>query len=189
MAESASAAEAPKSRYAMGSMANLARSLVAILAMMALLFFMVPRSNTVSGPQVDIHGEAVQVAQRTGWPIVEAVGLPPTWKATSARYVRSTSELMTWHAGYQTPGGEYVAIEQTMNPTAKWVGAQTSRAVPSGTLEAAGKTWTRYIRPGKLQNSLLYKPTGTNELTWLVTGTASFEEMALFTGYLQPVKP
>lgn len=189
MAQSAPAAQAPKSRYAMGSMANLVRSLVAILAMMALLFFMVPRSNTTSGPPVDIHGEAVQVVQRTGWPIVEAVNLPGGWKPTSARYVRSTSELMTWHAGYQTPGGEYVAIEQTMNPTAKWVGAQTSRAVPSGTVQASGKTWTRYIRPGKLQNALLYQPTATNELTWLVTGTASFEDMALFASYLQRVRP
>lgn len=176
------------SRYAAGSSANLVRSLLAIIAAMALLYLMVPRVNSVSGPPVDVHGEAVAAAELSGWPLVEAVGLPAGWKPTSARYVRSTSELMTWHAGYQTPEGTYVAIEQTMDPTAKWIGAQTSRAKPSGTIEAAGKTWTRYIRDYKVQNSLLYKPMAPGELTWLITGDASFEDMAAFATYLQPVK-
>lgn len=177
---------APRSRYSMGSSANLVRSLLAILAAMAVLFFMVPRVNSVNGPPVDIHTEAVAAAELSGLPFVEAVGLPEGWRPTSARYVRSTSELMTWHAGYQTPTGTYVAIEQTKKATVKWVGAQTSRAVPSGTISIGGKDWTRYIREFKVQNSLLNKPADPNELTWLVTGDASFEEMQTFIGYLQP---
>lgn len=179
----------PKSRYSLGSSANLVRSLLAIVAMMALLYAIVPRVNSVSGPPVDVHAEAVSAAKVSGWPLVEAVGLPDGWTTTSARYVRSTSDLMTWHAGYQTPSGTYVAIEQTQAATAKWIGAQTSRATPFGTVDIAGKTWTKYLRDYKVQNSLLYTPATADELTWLVTGDAEFADMQVFIEHLQPVVP
>ena len=39
------------------------------------------------------------------------------------RYVRSTDGLMTWHAGYQSPTGNYIALEQTKDATDAWVSA------------------------------------------------------------------
>lgn len=185
--QAVSTPEAPRSRYSMGSSANLVRSLLAILAMMALLFFMVPRVSTVNGPPVDVHAEAVSAARLSGWPLAEAVGLPEGWRPSSARYVRSTSDLMTWHAGYQSPSGTYAAVEQTMDPTFKWIGAQTSRGTPFGTVDIAGKTWTKYLRDYKVQNSLVYKPETKGELTWLVTGDATFEDMQVLIEHLQPV--
>ncbi len=173
----------------MGSTKNLVLSLLAVLGMVAVLVLIVPRVSSVSGPPVDVHATAVDVKERSGWPIVEAVGLPEGWTTTSARYVRTTDGFMTWHAGYQTPSGTYVAVEQTMDPSAKWVEAQTNRAPKIGTLEAGGRTWTKYERDTKVQNSLLDDPETSGDLTTLVTGTASFEEMADFVTYLQPVTP
>ena len=40
-----------------------------------------------------------------------------------------------------------------------------------------------------MQNSLLDDPETSGDLTTLVTGTATFEEMADFVTYLQPVTP
>jgi hypothetical protein len=151
------------------------------------LILLVPRVNSVSGPPVDIHASAVEAAEKSGWPLVEAVGLPEGWTATSARYVRTTDGFMTWHAGYQTPAGTYVAVEQTKDPSRAWVDAQTNRAPREGTLEAAGLTWTKFVRDTKVQNSLLSEPTTPGGLTTLLTGTASFEEMAELAGYLRPV--
>ena len=94
--------------------------------------------------------------------------------------MRTTDGFSTWHAGYQTPSGTYVAVEQTMDPTREWVEAQTNRAPKIGTLEAGGRTWTKYERDTKVQNSLVDDPQAPGELTTLVTGTASFEEMADF---------
>ncbi|HSO65446.1 MAG TPA: DUF4245 domain-containing protein [Ornithinibacter sp.] len=180
---------APPSRYSMGSTKNLVISLFAVLGMVAVLILIVPRVNSVSGPEVDIRATAVDVQQRTGWPIVEAVGLPEGWTPTSARYVRTTDEFMTWHAGYQLPDGTYVAVEQTMDPSRAWTEAQTNRAPKAGTIEAAGRTWTTFERDTKVQNSLLDDPQTTGDLTTLITGTATFEQMADFATYLRPVAP
>jgi hypothetical protein len=180
---------APPSRYSMGSTQNLVLSLLAVLGMVAVLVLIVPRVNSVSGPPVDIHATAVDVQHRTKWPIVEAVGLPEGWTPTSARYVRTTDGFMTWHAGYQLPDGTYVAVEQTKDPNRAWVEAQTNRAPKAGTVEAAGRTWTAFVRDTKVQNSLLDDPKTSGDLTTLVTGTASLEQMADFATYLQPVAP
>jgi hypothetical protein len=178
---------APPSRYSMGSTKSLVLSLLAVLGMVAVLILLVPRVNSVSGPPVDIHATAVDVQKRTQWPIVEAVGLPDGWTPTSARYVRTTDGFMTWHAGYQLPDGTYVAVEQTQDPNQAWVEAQTNRAPKAGTVEAAGRTWTSFVRDTKVQNSLLDDPKTNGDLTTLVTGTATLEQMAEFAGYLKPV--
>ena len=177
------------SRYSLGSAKNLVISLFAVLGMVAVLVLIVPRVSSVSGPPVDVHKTAVEVKAQSGWPIVEAVGLPEGWTTTSARYVRTTGGFSTWHAGYQTPSGTYVAVEQTVDPTREWVEAQTNRAPRIGTLEAGGRTWTKYERDTKVQNSLVDDPQAPGELTTLVTGTATFEEMADFVTYLRPVTP
>ena len=178
-----------KSHYSSGSVPNMVRSLLVIGALMALIWFMVPRVNTLGGPVVDVHSTAVDVAEQSGWPISEAVELPKDWKTTSARYVRGTDGLMTWHAGYQAPSGNYVAVEQTRDATRAWVEAQTNRARRVGELEAAGTTWVKYERGGKVQNSLVDRRTGSGELTTLLTGTATFEELAFVAEHLGPVKP
>ncbi|KGN33952.1 hypothetical protein N802_07745 [Knoellia sinensis KCTC 19936] len=180
-------ASPPRSRYSMGSVPNMVRSLVVIGALMALIFFMTPRVNNLGGPVVDVHGPAVSVAEDSGWPISEAVDLPKEWKTTSARYVRGTDGLMTWHAGYQAPSGNYVAVEQTQDATRAWVEAQINRARRVGEMQAAGITWVKYERGAKVQNSLVDRRTEPGELTTLLTGTATFEEMAFFAEHLEPV--
>ena len=176
-----------RSSYARGSVANMVRSLLVVGALVALLVAVVPRVNTVSQPPVDVASTAVEVARSTGWPIERPEGLPDGWKATSVRYVRSTDGLMTWHAGYQSPAGSYVALEQTRDATARWVSAQTNRAPRTGELRAAGRTWGQYVRTGKLQNSLVDQPTGQGALTTIITGTGTFEELAAFAETLRPV--
>lgn len=172
----------------MGSTQNLVLSLVAVLGMVAVLVLVVPRVNSVSGPPVDVHAVALDVKERSGWPVVEAVGLPDGWTTTSARYVRTTDGYMTWHAGYQLPSGTYVAVEQTRDPNRAWIDAQTNRAPRAGTLEAAGRTWVKFERDTKVQNSLLHESQTPGELATLITGTATFDEMAEFATYLRPVE-
>ena len=97
-----------------------------------MLIAVVPRVNTISQPPVNVAAASVEVARESGWAISVPVGLPEGWKATSVRHVRSTDGLMTWHAGYQSPTGNYVALEQTKDATRGWVEAQTNRARRTG---------------------------------------------------------
>ncbi|WP_230208896.1 DUF4245 domain-containing protein [Nostocoides sp. HKS02] len=145
---------APRSSYANGSVANMIRSLLVIGVIVVGLIAIVPRVNTVSQPPVDVAGASVEIAKESGWPIERPVGLPDGWKATSVRYVRSTDGFMTWHAGYLSPTGNYVAIEQTQGPSALWIAAETNRARITGERQAGGRTWTTYVRDGKVQNKL-----------------------------------
>ncbi|WP_406829732.1 DUF4245 domain-containing protein [Pedococcus sp. KACC 23699] len=178
---------APRSSYANGSVANILRSLLVIGVLVAVLVAVVPRVNNVSQPPVDVTGASVEAAQESGWPIERPTNLPDGWKATSVRYVRSTDGLMTWHAGYQSPTGNYVAIEQTKDATSGWVEAQTNRAKLTGSLQAGGRTWGTYVRDGKVQNSLVHKASPGDELTTIVTGTGTFDELSAFAGTLQKV--
>ena len=180
-------APAPRSSYANGSAANMVRSLVVIGVIVAALIAIVPRVNSVSQPPVDVAGASVEVARESGWPIDRPEALPDGWKATSVRYVRSTGGLMTWHAGYQSPTGNYIAIEQTKDATAEWVSAQTNRAAQTGEVQAAGKTWGTYVRSGKVQNSLVHRAETASELTTIVTGTGTFAELTAFAETLAPV--
>lgn len=173
----------------MGSTKNLVLSLLAVIGMVLVLILLVPRVDRVGGPPVDVHVKALEVKEQSGWPIVEPVGLPSGWSPTSVRYVGVTDGFMTWHVGYETPSGTFVAVEQTQDPSRAWIAAQTNRAPREGTLDVAGRTWEKFVRDNKVQNSLLSVPaTGSGELATLVTGTASFEDMATYIESLQPVR-
>lgn len=178
----------PASRYAMGSASNMIRSMLVVGALVLLLVLMVPRVSSVGGPPVDVHKTALEVKQETGWPIVEAVDLPEGWSETSARYVRSSDGRRTWHAGYQTPGGRYAAVEQTKDATDFWVRTQTNRAPAMGRREIDGATWTWYVRDQKIQNSLVNRATEAGAMTTLVTGTATEEELRVLIDHLAPVR-
>jgi hypothetical protein len=180
-------APAPRSSYANGSVANMVRSLVVIGVIVAALIAIVPRVSSVSQPPVDVTGASVEVAKDSGWPIDRPEGLPDGWQDTSVRYVRSTGGLMTWHAGYQSPTGNYVALEQTKDATSEWVSAQTNRARLTGHVQAAGKTWDTYVRGGKVQNSLVHRAENASEVTTIITGTGSFAELTAFAETLRPV--
>lgn len=177
------------SDYARGSVANMIRSLLVIGAMMAVLFFAVARVNGAARPDVDVTTMARTVATSTGWPIVVPKDLPAGWTPSNVRFLTSTDNLRTWHVGYQTPAGEYVAVEQTKGATQAWVAAQTNRAPMTGSVQAAGRIWERFDRPIKIQRSLLHRATGPNDLSTLITGTGTFADLVLFAEHLQPFTP
>ena len=156
------------------------RSLVVVGVLVLLLIAIVPRVSSISQPPVDVAAASVEIARESGWPIERPEGLPPGWKATSVRYVRSTDGLMTWHAGFQSPTGNYVAIEQTKDATPEWISAQTNRAKETGQLQAGGRTWATFVRSGKVQNSLVNRATAPGQLTTIVTGTGTFQELQTF---------
>ena len=181
------ASAAPPSRYSLGSAKNLVYSLLAVLAMVAVLVAIVPRPDSLGGPPVPIGQKAAQVKAETGWPIVTPQGLPASWVPTSVRYVPVTGGFQTWHVGYRTPSGTFVAVEQTQGANREWIAAQTNRAPRTGTVEVAGRTWEKYVRDTKTQNSLLSVAAGPDELTTLVTGDASFEDIETYIEALRPV--
>lgn len=173
------------SAYAQGSVANMLRSLLVIGAIMALLVLVFPRVQPET-PDIDVVETAQQVEQSTGWPISAPRDLPEGWVPTRAQYLRSTDGLMTWQAGYQTPEGDYAALQQTVDATDAWVEQQVNRSPRVGQVEVAGASWEQYNRDVKVQRSLVRRG-GPGEVTTIITGTASWDALQVLVESLAPV--
>jgi len=171
----------------MGNLRSMVISMLVVLGFVVVWVAMVPRPNAITQPPVDVTSVAQQVKAETKWPILQPQGLPDGWRATSVRFVRSTDGLMTWHAGYQSPKGDYIALEQTQGATRGWVEAQTNRGAEEGTQAVAGQEWTRIDRKDKVQFSLVRRGAGPKDLTTIVTGTGPYDELATFASSLRPV--
>lgn len=186
-AEAEPPAQPAPRRRGFGSVGNMLRSMAVVFGLVAGLVLLVPRQNAVVQPPVDVMSLAHQVAGQTRWPVLAAQGLPDGWRATSARYERSTDGLMTWHAGYISPAQQYVAVEQTQAASDLWVQAETNRGKAEGPLVAAGRTWQKVDRLDKVQFSLVDRRPGSSAVTTVITGTAPYAVLADFAGHLKPV--
>lgn len=178
-------AQGAVSAYAQGSVANMLRSLLVIGAIMAVLVLMFPRV-TPEAPDIDVLETAQQVEGSTGWQVSAPRDLPEGWVPTRAQYLRSTDGLMSWQAAYQTPEGDFVALQETVDATDEWVTRQVNRSPRVGRVEVAGVEWDQYNRDGKVQRSLVRRG-GEGELTTVVTGTASWAEIEVLVESLTPV--
>lgn len=185
-----SAPATPVSRYAMGSAKNLARSLLIILAAMAVLFLAVPRPNQAAVGTFDVSAVAQQVKRTNGPTVLLAEGLPKEWGATSARYVRSKQSLMMWQATYLTPDKQNATVQQIWpKPTLSsekienWLRNQTGRGTIGGEVQIDGATWVKRDRTGKVQRSLVRRAEGE---VVVVTGTASFAQLEELAKSLRP---
>ena len=124
---SSSSVQQPAARRGLGNLRSMVISMVVIMAAVLAWVAMVPRVHEVSQPAVNVTSVAMQVRQETGWAISQPQ-LPAGWKATNARFDSAADGVRTWHAGYLSPDGHYVSIDQTeqAGATDNWISARTS---------------------------------------------------------------
>ena len=180
------AVRSPARRRGFGSMRSMVISMVVILVAVLAWVAMVPRISEISQPAVDVTSVARQVRQETSWAISQPQ-LPAGWKATNVRFTVAGDGLRTWHAGYLSPDGNYVSIDQTQAATDVWVSAQTSGGQPDGTLSAAGTLWQKLSSRDTVQRSLVSRGSPANEPSTVLSGTASYDQLAQFAERLRAV--
>jgi len=153
----------PAPRRGMGNVRSLVISLVLILAGVLAWVAMVPRVREISQPAVDVTSVATQVRRETGWAIAQP-RLPSGWKATNVRFAQMAGGARTWHAGYLSPDGQYLSIDQTgvAGATSDWISAMTTHGLAEGTVSAAGATWFKLSSRDIVQRSLLLKGSPLN---------------------------
>ena len=183
----------------MGNLRSMVISMVVILMAVLAWVAMVPRVREVSQPAVDVTSVARQVRQETSWEISQPQ-LPAGWKATNVRFAVAGGGLRTWHAGYLSPDGAYVSIDQTVvsgtgttDSWQAWVSAQTANGQAEGTLAAAGKTWQKLSSRNIVQHSLVLRTpvstsAGASDLGTVLSGTAPYTQLAQFAEALRPVR-
>lgn len=171
----------------MGSSANMMRSLLVVLALVAGLIALVPRVDSVRQPPVDAASVVSYAVKDSGTPFSFPAGLPMGWSATSARYAVSTDSLPTWQAGWTTPGGQFVGLRQTVNATPAWVSAGMNQAKVTGTVELSGRTWE--VRTDERNQVFLVSASAADRITTVVSGTGGIEDVRFFIDKLTPAKP
>jgi hypothetical protein len=182
------AMQPPATRRGLGNLRSMVISMVVIMAAVLAWVAMVPRVREISQPAVDVTSVARQVRLETGLAISQPQ-LPAGWKATNVRFATAAGGLRTWHAGYLSPDGNYVSIDQTevASATDDWVSARTSNGQPEGTLSAAGTTWDKLSSRDTVQRSLVSWGSGARGLTTVLSGTAPYTQLAKFAEALVPV--
>jgi Tfp pilus assembly protein PilV len=177
----------PASKRAFGNLRSMVISMVVMMVAVLAWVAMVPRVREISQPAVDVSSVAMQVRQESGWAISQPQ-LPAGWKATNARDTAADG-VRTWHAGYLSPDGQYVSIDQTgvSGATESWILGRTSNGRAQGTLSAAGRTWQKVSSPDIVQRSLVSKGSGAGGLITILSGTASYTQLDQFAQTLKPV--
>jgi len=172
----------------MGSLRSMVISMVLIMVAVLAWVMMVPRVRDISQPAVDVTSVALLVRQETGWTISQP-HLPAGWKATNARFDSAADGVRTWHAGYLSPDGNYLSIDQTdvAGATDNWVSALTSNGQGEGTVSAAGRSWHKLSSRDTVQRSLVSRGPGAHDLATVLSGTAPYTELVQFAEALQPV--
>ncbi|MFE4516241.1 DUF4245 domain-containing protein [Kitasatospora sp. NPDC056783] len=140
-------------------------------------YLFLPHGN--GGDPVRVVGyqvEAASAKRAAPYPLLAPEGLSDKWRANSVSY-RPASDNNgkgnAWHLGFVTPSGQYAAIEQSDAPRDALLAEYVKGAQPDGASEVAGRSWERV--QGEKDRALTAR-TGTG--TTLLTGTASYEELA-----------
>jgi Protein of unknown function (DUF4245) len=163
------------------SAADITRSLAVIVAIIFGVLLLIPRTNQVVQPAVDVTAAARGAADRAGFALSVPQGLPDGWRSTSARLQRNTDAVLTWHVGYLTPRGRYAAFEQAGSPTPLWESKQVTDGKERGTVEVAGQSWVVRSRTDRGVTSWVLRAPGR---TTIVTGTADPAELTALASSL-----
>jgi hypothetical protein len=158
---------------------------VACAALVALIWvFVVRLEGQQARPGVDVTRQAARLRAAAPYQTFAPRGLPAGWVATSSRITGTrTDGPVAWHLGCRTARGGYAAVEESDENSAAFVPRMANRDRPEGMRQVAGATWERYYRPDKRQYSLARRLPG---VTLVVTGTASYDELAALAAALRP---
>ncbi|MFE6050207.1 DUF4245 domain-containing protein [Kitasatospora sp. NPDC056446] len=125
---------------------------------------------------VEFRAAAASAKRAAPYPLLSPEGLSDKWRATSVSYRsadQSNGKGNVWHLGFVTPSGQYAAVEQSDAPRDSLLSDKVAGGKPDGTSDVVGRTWDR-VQGDKAR--ALTSPTGSG--TALLTGTASYEELA-----------
>jgi hypothetical protein len=160
-------------------------AMLSCLVVVGLVMLVTPRRNPAAIPRVDYRDDTSGLQAVAPYPPQAPEGLSPQWYPTSSRLTGKAGGPVAWHLGFYTPSKQYAALEESNESpdgTGNFVDRMTSQGHPDGSVPIAGATWDKTFRKDKKQRSLVHRLPG---LTIVVTGTASYDELAVLAGSLR----
>lgn len=179
--------DAPRpSRYSMGSLSNMLRSLLFMGLLVAALVAIVPRISEVDRPAVDALGKARATMTQTGGTLELPQGLGEGWVPTVATYGPGTEGVPTFTTVWETPEGGDIALKEATEVTEGWVDRSVNDGAREGSVTLGGRTFERYVARGGSQVSYVER---SGDTTLVATGTAVEAELKTFVAALREVTP
>jgi hypothetical protein len=162
---------------------NLLYALLVSVALVAVIFFMVPRPEGSILNPVDYR--QVAASAQNSMPVPLAVPeLPEGWESNAAELrTASTDQVVSWYIGLITPSNEYVGLSQAIDANPSWVADQVAQGLASGVVDIDGVEWTVYDNRASgasddLGNVEYALTTEAGATTYVVFGTADDAEVA-----------
>ncbi|MEU5991556.1 DUF4245 domain-containing protein [Spirillospora sp. NPDC047418] len=162
-------------------------AMAACLVLVLAIYVVTPRSDKEVLPAVDYSSQLWAMRSDAPYTVYAPVGLPAGWKPNSSRLNGLGSggeQPVSWHLGFVTPSDEYAALEQSNEKASEYVPRMANSSKPVGTQQVGGVTWTKYHRKDKKANTLAR--TLPDGMSIVVTGTASYQELAVLAASLKP---
>ena len=159
---------------------NLVYSLLATVALVAVIVLIVPRGNpSATKPPVD-YASIAQQAQGSEPDALLVPALPSGWKSNNAELRTKTADKVdSWYIGLITPKQQFIGVTQGFGANESWVSDQVSKSRIAGTRVIDGVTWDVYDNrtsssdDGNVEYALV---TSSGDSTIIVFGTAEDAE-------------
>ncbi len=159
-----------------GTWVDLVRSLLVVLAFVALIVLLVPRPGPLPRPQVDLAGAAAAAPAQLGFTPVLPTGLPATWQPVSGGARTGVDSVQAFHISYTIDEGPvYAGLDEARSITDRWIEVNTAGGEPVGDVTIDGVTWQQFFDAEEQYTSLLLR---RPDRTFLVTTKNGGTEVA-----------
>jgi hypothetical protein len=153
-------AAVPARRGTRGTVGDMLRTMLVVLAVVVGIVLLVPRPGQIARPAVNVAGAARGAEPALGFPPSVPQGLPAGWVPTSAETRNGTDGVRTWHIGYVTPSGLYAGVEQAAKVTDQWVAVNDAGGTPVASVPIDGVVWQQLEKPERDSTTLLLRTPG-----------------------------
>ena len=170
-------AENSRAHRAAQTVRNLAWALVATLAVVLFLVFVVVRPDPAPAPPIDYRDVASQ-AQGAVDVRLASPELPAGWSANEAELRTTSDGVQSWYIGFLTPSSQFIAFNQGIGANPSWVDDLLEGRAPTGSAQVVFQDWTEYdYRTAKDPGNVAYALVGDfTDSTLVLNGTANDEE-------------
>jgi len=168
---------------------NLIGSLLACVAVVALIVLLVPRSDTPIERDIDVASVAEQAQVGIDEPLA-VPELPDGWRSNAAELrTRDADGITAWYAGYLTPSDEYAGMYQGLGANPTWTAELLKNTIATDVVTVDGVEWTVYDNrdtDADVGNARYGLVAEAGESTFVLLGTATPEEFETLAGALAP---
>lgn len=156
----------------------------------AAIVVLIPAPHGAGPVPVSYRADLAALTRLAPYQAVAPAGLPAAWQPVSSGLAvggANGAGTVTWRLGFMAPDGLLASLEETDAAAAAFVQRMTSDGTALAQVRLAGRTWSRALTPARGQRSLyLTSPAG---FTVVVTGNATWPELAELAASLRPVRP